>query len=38
MKWPGREADHSLLSSAEIKNAWLSTSVSPVRVRGVVLS
>jgi len=23
---PGREADHSLLSSAEVKNAWCYTS------------
>jgi hypothetical protein len=22
VKWPGREADHSPLSSAEVKNAW----------------
>jgi hypothetical protein len=22
VKWPGRETDHSLPSSAEVKNAW----------------
>jgi hypothetical protein len=27
VKWPGREADHSLLSSAEVKNAWSYTSI-----------
>jgi hypothetical protein len=32
--WPGREADHSLPTIAEVKNA-LSSSI---RVRGVVLS
>ena len=30
MKWPGREVDYSLLSSAEIKNGWSYTSVSPI--------
>jgi len=23
VKWPGREADHSLPSSVEVKNAWI---------------
>jgi len=26
VKWPGREADHSPSSSAEVKNAWSYTS------------
>jgi hypothetical protein len=26
LKWPGREIDHSPLSSAEIKNTWRYTS------------
>jgi hypothetical protein len=26
VKWPGREADHSPPSSAEVKNAWSYTS------------
>jgi hypothetical protein len=26
VKWPGREADRSSLSSAEVKNAWSYTS------------
>jgi hypothetical protein len=38
VKRPGREADHSLPSSAEIKNAWSYTSTFPVRLHGVVLS
>jgi hypothetical protein len=38
IKWPGREADHSLPSSAEIKNAWSYTSTLSVRLHGVVLS
>jgi len=29
LKWPEREADHSLLSSAEVKNAWSYTSTHP---------
>jgi hypothetical protein len=27
IKWPGREADHSPPSSAEVKNAWRYTSI-----------
>jgi hypothetical protein len=27
VKWPGHEADHSPLSSAEVKNAWSYTSL-----------
>jgi hypothetical protein len=34
----GREADHSTPSSAEIKNVWSYTSISPIRLHGVVLS
>jgi len=35
---PGREADHSLPSSAGVKNAWSYTPTLPVRHHGVVLS
>jgi hypothetical protein len=38
VKWPGREADHSPPSSAEVKNAWSHTSTPPIRLHGVVLS
>jgi hypothetical protein len=38
VKRPGREADHSLPSSAEVKNEWSYTSISPIRLHGVVLS
>jgi len=38
VKRPGREADHSPPSGAELKNAWSNTSTPPVRLRGVVLS
>jgi hypothetical protein len=38
VKWPGREADHSSPSSAEVKIAWSYTSTPPVRLHGVVLS
>jgi hypothetical protein len=38
VKWLGREADHSSPSSAEVKNAWSYTSISPIRLNGVVLS
>jgi len=34
----GSESDHSLSSSAEVKNAWSYTSTPPIRVHGVVLS
>jgi hypothetical protein len=35
---PGSEADHSPPSSAEVKNAWIYTSIPPIRLHGVVLS
>jgi hypothetical protein len=38
LKRPGREADHSLPSGAEIKNALSYTSTPPIRLHGVVLS
>jgi hypothetical protein len=38
VKWPGREADHSPPSSAEVKNAWSYTSIPPVHLHGVVPS
>jgi hypothetical protein len=38
VKRPGRESDHSPLSSAEIKNAWRNTSTPPILLHGVVLS
>jgi hypothetical protein len=34
---PGRETDHSLPSSAEVKNAWSYTSTPPIRLHGVGL-
>jgi hypothetical protein len=38
VKRPGREADHSPPSSAEVKNAWNYTSNPPIRLHSVVLS
>jgi hypothetical protein len=38
VKRPGREADHSPPTNAEIKNAWSYTSTLPVHLHGVVLS
>jgi hypothetical protein len=38
VKRPGREADHSPPSSAEVKNAWSYTSTPPICLYGVVLS
>jgi hypothetical protein len=38
VKRPGREADHSPPSSAEVKYAWRYTSTPPLRLHGVVLS
>jgi hypothetical protein len=38
VKWPGREADHSPPSGAEVKNEWSYISAPPVRLHGVVLS
>jgi hypothetical protein len=37
VKQPGREADHSPISSAEVKNAWSFVSIHPVRLHGVML-
>jgi hypothetical protein len=34
---PGREADHSLPTSAEVKKMWIYTST-PIRLHGVVLN
>jgi hypothetical protein len=38
VKQSGREADHSLPSSAEFMNAWSYTSNPPIHLHGVVLS
>jgi len=38
VKRPGRKADHSPLSSAEVKNEWNYTSTPPIRLHSVVLS
>jgi hypothetical protein len=38
VKRPGREADHSPPSSAEVKNAWGYTSTPPICLHDVVLS
>jgi hypothetical protein len=38
VKWSGREAYHSSLPSAEVKNAWSYTSILPIRLYGVVPS
>jgi hypothetical protein len=38
VKRPGREADHSPSSSAEVKNAWSYTSTPRIHLHGVVLS
>jgi hypothetical protein len=38
VKRPGREADHSVPFSAEVKNVWSCTSTPPIRLHGVVLS
>jgi hypothetical protein len=38
VKRPGREADHSPPSSAEVKNAWRYTSTPPIRLHSVALS
>jgi hypothetical protein len=37
-KRPGREADHSPPSSAEVNNGWGYTSTLPIRLNGMVLS
>jgi hypothetical protein len=38
VKRPGREADNSPQSSAEVKNEWSYTSTPSIRFHGVVLS
>jgi hypothetical protein len=38
IKRPGREADHSPPSSAEVQNAWRYTSTPLIRLHSVVLS
>jgi hypothetical protein len=38
VKRPGREADNTPPSSAEVKNAWGCISILPIRFHGVVLS
>jgi hypothetical protein len=38
VKRPGREADHSPPSSAEVKNAWSCMSTFSIRLHGVVLN
>jgi hypothetical protein len=36
IKRPGREADHSPLTSAEVKEIWIYTSThSPIRLHGI---
>jgi hypothetical protein len=35
VKRPGREADHQLPSSFEVKNEWIYTSASSIRLHGV---
>jgi len=37
-QWPGREADHSLPSSADVKNVWSCICTPPIRLHGMVLS
>jgi hypothetical protein len=36
--WPGREADHSILSCTEVKNAWSCTTTPPIHLQGVALN
>jgi hypothetical protein len=38
VKRPGRGADHSPPSSAEVKNVWRYISTPPIHLHGVVLS
>jgi hypothetical protein len=38
VKRPGREADHSLPSSAEAKNAWSYTPTPPILLHDMMLS
>jgi hypothetical protein len=37
-KRPGHEADHSPPYTAEVKNAWIYTSITPIHIHGVLLS
>jgi len=37
-KGPGHEADKPLPSSFEVKNAWIYTFTSPIRLQGVALN
>jgi len=37
VKRPGREADHSPPSSAEVKHKWSNTSVPPILLHGMAL-
>jgi hypothetical protein len=36
LKWPGREADHSHPSNAEIKSEWSYASTPPIHLQGMV--
>jgi hypothetical protein len=38
VKRPGREAEHSPLSSVQVKNAWSYTFTRSIRLHGVVLN
>jgi hypothetical protein len=38
LKRPGRKAGHSPPSRAEVKSAWIYTSILPTRLRGVISS
>jgi hypothetical protein len=38
IKWPGREADHLSLSSAEVKNKWSYTSAPPIRLHNFIFT
>jgi hypothetical protein len=38
VKQPGREADHSHPTSAEVKETWVYTSTLPIRLHGVVFN
>jgi hypothetical protein len=37
VQWPGREADQSSPTSAEVKKMWIYTSTPPIRLHDVVL-
>jgi hypothetical protein len=38
VKRPGREADHSPPTSAEVKKTWIYTSSPSIRLHGVVIN